>query len=138
MAIDEKDTKLVLELATYASKAIVQSATKDIFDRVNGLHESQLARIDAAIRLLSDVNTELSVTVQRVDTLASKVENAATLPSVEVVARRIVDQCADVHKKDGYARTGSRLSSRSVVIAWLAFGLATFGEAKDVISRLFS
>lgn len=115
-----------MELATFAAKAIVKDAL-----------EESTRRINSAVSLLAETNTKLAVTAERVATLNDKIEGYATEDYASRTAKKLVDECSEVHKKDRETSKGFAFDRASLMIALTALGVTATDKIGPLLGRLF-
>lgn len=131
MSIDNHDTKLVLELATYAAKAVTRDVSKEIFDRINHLHETQADRIDKAVDLLTTTAGEVAAMQQRV-------AHMATEEYARRIAHEMVDECSEAHRSDSRYRRAFGLDKSSLIVSFVALVVATADKVGPLFGRMFT
>lgn len=117
MGLDSRDTKLILELATFAAKAVVKEATSEVFERMNAVHDKQISRIDSAVALLSKTNEALVKTTAEVKALSKKVEESVDGAAAKDIARELVDECSERHTSSRRWGIGTVISVISASVA---------------------
>lgn len=128
LPVDRKDTELILELATYAAKAVTREAATEIFERVNALHDKQISRIDSAVGLLSETNARLAATTERVSAISDQMGDTA-----RNAARELVDACVESHKSTVTADQKRSFDKKSMLIAILALVVAAIDKVGPLV-----